>query len=258
MDASEHFDSCAICERTILRGERLTAYVTPDGEEVGVCALCLERAEAAGWQRADVVAATGRATGPRRRRGLRLRERVKAATERARPPERTRPPEPEPAPEPVFDPDPDPEPPLDPIGSEEPARVPDPAPPVPEPEPEPELEPESEVATEPDAEPEAPERHIRHAIGAFNDSDQPRVVAGLMRSLGEPNAAIAATDAEPPMALVTVAWELSWYRWEVAADGTAGVKEVAKGGEVSEIDGGVPEWNAGVNEEGKLRWRGGS
>ena len=257
MDEVEHFDACAVCERTILRGERVTTYVTPDGEELGVCALCLDRAEAAGWMRADLVATMGRSTVSRRRRGLRLRERVKAAAERARPPERPEPPhrhEPEPEPPPVFEhadePLADAEPPLpEPVEAAEP-----------EPEPEAELDPEPlppdpEPAEPAQPEPDSPQRRIRHAIGAFNDSDQPRVVAGLMRSLGEPNAAIAETGSEPATALVTIAWELSWYRWEVAADTTAEVREVAKGGEVSEIEGGEPEWNAAVNEEGKLRWR---
>jgi hypothetical protein len=262
VDEVEHFDACAVCERTILRGERVTPYVTPDGEELGVCALCLERAEGAGWMRADLVATMGRATVSRRRRGLRLRERVKAAAERARPPERPAPPhehEPEPEPAPTFE---HAEEPL--ADSAEPLADVEPLPTEPveaaEPELEAELDPEPEPLpiepTEaPPPEPDSPERRIRHAIGAFNDSDQPRVVAGLMRSLGEPNAAIAETGSQPATALVTIAWELSWYRWEVAADSTADVREVAKGGEVSEIDGGEPEWNAAVNEEGKLRWR---
>ena len=194
----------------------------------------------------DRVAATARPEAARAGQG---RGRAGAPPERPAPPHGHEP-EPEPAPvyehaeEPLADVEPSP-PEL--VGEAEPDLEPEPVPPEPEPAP--------ELAETPAPEPDSPERRIRHAIGAFNDSDQPRVVAGLMRSLGEPNAAIAETGGEPATALVTIAWELSWYRWEVAADGTADVREVAKGGEVSEIDGGEPDWNAAVNEEGKLRWR---
>ncbi len=73
---------------------------------------------------------------------------------------------------------------------------------------------------------------MRRAVERFNGSDERRKVAGLIRSLGEPRAAVR-PDAARQMALVTVAWELSWYQWEVSADGDGeSVREVAKGDEV--------------------------
>ena len=82
-----------------------------------------------------------------------------------------------------------------------------------------------------------------------------RKVAGLIRSLGEPRAAVR-PDAGRQMALVTVAWELSWYQWEVSADGEGEpVREVAKGDEVSELAEDAQAWNAAVAEDGKLRLR---
>jgi hypothetical protein len=58
------------------------------------------------------------------------------------------------------------------------------------------------------------------------------------------------------MALVTIAWELSWYQWEVNADGHAQpVREVARGDEVSELAEEAQAWNAAVAEDGKLRLR---
>ena len=218
-DEAERFAECSVCGRTILRGERVIAYETPDGDEHGVCALCRERAEAAGWIRADLVAAGGRATTPRRRRGFKLHERLRGYAEKARPPRAETAPAAEPAaearPEPVARPRPTHEP-----------------------------------------EPDTPERRIHRAIERFNHSDQVRVVAGLMRSLGEPTAAVEDVSARPARAAVTIAWELSWYRWDVAPDGGAdAVREVAKGGELAELDGGEPEWNASVDGEGRVQWR---
>ena len=94
---------------------------------------------------------------------------------------------------------------------------------------------------------------MRHAVERFNGSDERRKVAGLIRALGEPRAAVR-PDAGRQMALVTVAWEISWYQWEVSGDGhSEPVREVAKGDEVSELAEDAQAWNAAVTEDGKLR-----
>jgi hypothetical protein len=98
---------------------------------------------------------------------------------------------------------------------------------------------------------------MRRAVEQFNTSNEPRKVAGLIRSLGEPRAAVS-PDAERQSALVTVAWELSWYQWEVRADADgepARVREIAKGHEVSQLAEETRSWNAAVTEDGKLRLR---
>jgi hypothetical protein len=96
---------------------------------------------------------------------------------------------------------------------------------------------------------------MRHAVERFNGSEERRKVAGLVRSLGEPRAAVR-PDAVRQLALVTVAWEISWYQWEVSGDGQGEpVREVAKGDEVSELSDDAQAWNAAVAEDGKLRLR---
>jgi len=80
----------------------------------------------------------------------------------------------------------------------------------------------------------------------FNASEQPRTIAGLMRSLGEPRASMRSTsDGE----LVTVAWELSWYQWRVSG---GQVSEVAKGGQLEELAAEDRAWNASLTDEGQL------
>ena len=103
-----------------------------------------------------------------------------------------------------------------------------------------------------------PEALMRRAVERFNASEERRKVAGLIRSLGEPNAGVQ-PDQRRQLALVTVAWELSWYQWEVGADGEGDdgepVREVAKGAELSELDEKARAWNAAVDEDGTLRLR---
>jgi len=70
------FETCAVCGRTILRGERAFEYVDPEASTATVCPLCKPRAEELGWLPAE-FAAQMPAPAPRRRRGASvLRERL--------------------------------------------------------------------------------------------------------------------------------------------------------------------------------------
>jgi hypothetical protein len=100
----------------------------------------------------------------------------------------------------------------------------------------------------------AAERRLRRAVERFNESEQAKVVGGLIKSLGEPHASVRSVSTKPPRVAVTVAWELSWYRWEVSQDGSeVSVREVAKGNEVSELADEAKQWNAKVDGEGNVR-----
>ena len=99
---------------------------------------------------------------------------------------------------------------------------------------------------------------MRSAVERFNSSEDRRKVGGLIRSLGEPRAAVV-PDPERQLAVVTVAWELSWYQWEVSGEDDdsdqGAVREVAKGEELSELTEEARSWNAAVGEDGGLRLR---
>ncbi|HEX7058354.1 MAG TPA: hypothetical protein VF176_00695 [Solirubrobacterales bacterium] len=45
----ERVDSCAVCGRTILAGERTRTYLSPKGGPASVCELCRDRVERLGW-----------------------------------------------------------------------------------------------------------------------------------------------------------------------------------------------------------------
>jgi hypothetical protein len=269
-DVPEHsdpFSACDVCGRTILKGEQVHEYLTPQGQKLGVCVLCRSRAEASGWIPVALAHTIAQEPPTRQRRGEALRERLGRAASRARSTARTsrgakqgareegRPREApaqgngHAAPE---------------GGGEEPR----PEPPKPRPakrQPGPRQTKQAKARRAPSTERAAerrqprrrrgPEAIMRRAVQRFNSSDERRKVAGLIRSLGEPHAAVRA-DAPRQLAVVTVAWELSWYQWEVSADADGEpVREVAKGDEVSQLADEERAWNAAVADDGSLRLR---
>jgi len=82
------------------------------------------------------------------------------------------------------------------------------------------------------------------AAECFNDSDAARTVAGLTRTLGEPQVSIGAAAGAPGAARVTVAWELGWYQWTVSGEDGQAVAELARGTEIGQLDAAARQWNA--------------
>jgi hypothetical protein len=248
------FDSCSVCGRTILAGERTRTYVTAEGEERNVCELCRSRAEQLGWVWEERLE-NGPAEEPRRRRRgaglaalLRPLNGRRTATDapedldtgRAEaPPEE--PPAPEEPPEP-GDREVPPEP--DPAGTPPHARdaSPDPA------------GRGADVGRRPPSAPERQASPMERAVERFNLSEQSRTVSGLMRTLGPPWISIGAAAGSPGEVRITVAWELSWYQWGVdLRDEGRPVYEIDKGYEVDQLDGPARHWNAQAEESGRLR-----
>jgi hypothetical protein len=235
------FERCSVCGRNVLRGERLWDYVTPGGEPRRVCALCKAQAEAANWLPAE-LAARGHSPEARPSRVRVLRERLARVAERARPDEAA-----------------------DAEGAETPqtrrrirlerwpprrreaadenarrdATLDRPAP-------------RHAPAPAAPAAREDPHRVARRVVERFNSSEARRTVAGLMRSLGEPQASIQLRNGDG-RATVTVAWELSWYQWAVEPGDHGEVREVSKGKEIDELSADARRWNGRVAEDGTLR-----
>jgi hypothetical protein len=252
---------CDVCGRTLLKGEQLHEYVSSQGQRFGVCVLCRADAEASGWIAAERYGTIAHEPPRRARRGEALRRRLAAAVPWARAKQRKGRPEIEPGGDRAAPADAEPRPAAAATAEAAPARSQGPEgeearPGRPRP---PERrdqgEADGEAAPRTPRPRRGPEAIIRRAVECFNSSQEPRKVAGLIRSLGEPRAAVL-PDPSRQLALVTVAWELSWYQWEVSAEGDhESVREVAKGKEVSELSEGARAWNAAVAEDGGLRLR---
>ena len=227
--------SCDVCGRTLLRGEHADVFLH-GGQRRMVCELCTPRAAHEGWIREGMDDAGVRDRGDRRSRSLlgRLRNRLAEA-----------PPELVDGPEAAHE---------APVVVEEVEYVP-----------EPELDPEPVAPVEPGAEPEPASPRSVHAVPTnadlkvaravelFNVSEHARTVSGVARSLGAPVVAIRPSATEGSVVTIVVAWELSWYRYEVdLGNEAAGVRVTEQGSELHELDPADQTANAAADETGRL------
>jgi hypothetical protein len=218
--------ACDVCGRTLLRGEHAEPFLA-GGARKQVCDLCTARAQHEGW--IPEAGADEYALHRSRHEGRgswldRVRARRAARAQEAPPAE--------PAEEHVED-----------------GRAAE-APPAPEP-----------VASRP---PRVP-RHVRavptnadlkmqRALEVFNASEHVRTVAGVARSLGAPEVGVRPLPERPSVVVITVMWELSWYRYEIdLSDEAGGVRRDAQGDELTELTSEDRAANAVADERGALR-----
>jgi hypothetical protein len=190
--------TCAVCERTLLMGERAVRFAPGDGGElVDVCPLCQELAVEAGWIKEGAPTTPTVDGGQRRRRRKRNLVEFLGIT---RAPDQ------------------------DALAQQEPIlrRL------------------------------SAGEVALLEAADLFNGSAYRRTVGGIAKSLGEPQASIVPLSGTSGELAVTVAWELSWYQYRVSPDSAQPVRLERRGHELHELDEGYKDWNAQIEDEGRL------
>ncbi|HEY2354712.1 MAG TPA: hypothetical protein VGH79_07440 [Gaiellaceae bacterium] len=187
--------ACAVCERTLLLGERAVRFSPDDGAEfVDVCPLCQEAALDAGWIKEGSPTTPTINGDRRRRRGLGSRFGIS----------RTGGEEPLAHQEPIL------------------RRLSD-----------------EEIA-------------LLEAADIFNASAYRRTVGGIVKSLGVPQASIVPLSGTTGELAVTVAWDLSWYQYRVSPDLGQPIRLEGRGHELDELEPAFTEWNAKVEDEGRL------
>jgi hypothetical protein len=224
--------ACDVCERTILKGERTETFLAPGGHRKTVCELCKDTAHHEGWIRESAhgeLPASLRRPEPRRGLFGRMRRRrddslpaiAQGGAGNDGPP-----------------------PPSDLGDSSYYEATPPPPPP-------------------PRSQPKNP-RHVRavptnaqvkveRALELFNQSEHPRTIAGIARTLGEPWVSAVPLDDLPAEVALVVAWELSWYRFQIDLGAARDpVTLVGKGHELDELDASLREWNASAVSDGRI------
>src|SRR3989440_9843104 len=63
-----------------------------------------------------------------------------------------------------------------------------------------------------------PEREVVEAADPFNQTDLPRTVSGIAKSLGEPRASIRSLSGVSAEVVITGAWDMSWYQYRVTPE----------------------------------------
>jgi hypothetical protein len=229
---SEDHVSCEVCHRTMLKGEQAEPYLTPSRERRLVCQLCAPRAQHEGWIReAAAPEMPARPARQPERRGILRRRRPRegaeaehAALAKAEAESRR-------------------------AANGEAA--------------------DSETVAAPlrslirrsrprdprqvKAVPTNAQLKIGRALELFNASEHPRTVAGLARSLGAPHAGAATSSESAAEVVLTVAWELSWYQFNVdLSDGRDPVRLRAQGQELSELPPDAQDWNCEMSPDGAI------
>jgi hypothetical protein len=94
---------------------------------------------------------------------------------------------------------------------------------------------------------------VERALELFNSSEHVRTIGGISRTLGEPWVSANPLHEAPSEVAITVAWELSWYRYRVdLGDAADPVTLVSKGQELEELEESMRDWNASALADGKL------
>jgi hypothetical protein len=225
---SHEYSVCDVCGRTLLRGERAEVYLN-GGARRSVCELCKERAIHEGWVREGTVPAFNDSdTGSDRRRSLLSRFRARRDAAAADGPTST-----------VLGDELD----ANAYADARPSRRAG-------------LDRPTEHAREPRhvrAVPTSVEQKVATAVELFNDSEHPRTVAGVARSLGMPTVSVAPSAARASVVNIVVSWELCWYRYEVdLSDDHPSVRVVAQGYELEELGPEELQPNAVADERGTL------
>jgi hypothetical protein len=90
------------------------------------------------------------------------------------------------------------------------------------------------------------------AADLFNASQYRRTVAGIAKSLGEPNASVVVLSGVNAEVVVTVAWDISWYQYRVTLESDNPVRLEGRGHDPAELESSFSEWNAHLEDDGRV------
>lgn len=87
------------------------------------------------------------------------------------------------------------------------------------------------------------------AVAIFNESEHARMLAGLQRTLGEPRVSVIPRSPTDREVIVTVAWEIVWYQFRIAPDGSI---DHERGTYLTDLPARWQHWNCRTLPSGKL------
>jgi hypothetical protein len=118
------------------------------------------------------------------------------------------------------------------------------------------------VGTEDVAEPVVSEPALRRlsdseaalveAADLFNSSLFRRTIEGVARALGEPLVSIIPLSGVNSELVLTFAWEITWYQYRVLPEAGQPIRLADRGADISEIEAAFTEWNALLDDAGRV------
>jgi len=113
-----------------------------------------------------------------------------------------------------------------------------------------------------DAQPVVPEPILRRlsdgeaalveAADLFNASLFTRTVQGVARALGSPLVSIVPLSGVNSELVLTFAWEITWYQYRVLPEAPQPIRLADRGADISEIEAAFTDWNAQLDESGRV------
>ncbi|MDH5281282.1 MAG: hypothetical protein OEW52_09070 [Thermoleophilia bacterium] len=96
------------------------------------------------------------------------------------------------------------------------------------------------------------EAALVEAADLFNASLFTRTVQGVARALGSPLVSIVPLSGVTGEVVLTFAWEISWYQYRVVPEAPQPIRLAERGSDMSEIEAAFMDWNAQLEESGRV------
>ena len=96
------------------------------------------------------------------------------------------------------------------------------------------------------------EAALVEAADLFNASLFRRTVQGVARALGAPLVSIVPLSGVTGELVLTFAWEITWYQYRVMPEALQPLRLADRGADISEIEAPYTDWNAQLDESGRV------
>jgi hypothetical protein len=96
------------------------------------------------------------------------------------------------------------------------------------------------------------EAALVEAADLFNASLFRRTVEGVTRALGAPLVSIVPLSGVNSELVLTFAWEITWYQYRVLPEAGQPIRLADRGADISEIEAAFTDWNATLDESGRV------
>jgi hypothetical protein len=96
------------------------------------------------------------------------------------------------------------------------------------------------------------EAALVEAADLFNASLYRRTIQGVARALGDPLVSIVPLSGVNSELVLTFAWEITWYQYRVMPEAATPLRLADRGSDTVEIESAFTEWNAHLDDSGRV------